>query len=59
MQTHNNVNSVKQLLSKTEQALKEGHYDHLGSERLWQKHQEAVRKMQDDLGNLHIKEVTD
>jgi F-box protein 25/32 len=58
MQTHNNINTVKTLLSKTEVALKEGRYDHLGSAKLWQRHQEAVRNMQQDLSNLHIKEVS-
>lgn len=58
LKTHNNVNTVKRLLSKTETALREGRYDHLGSAQLWEKHEAAVLEMQDALSQLQLKEVS-
>ena len=48
---------MQQLLNQSGEALVRGHYNHLGSSKLWQKHADMLDKMQTTLQAVEIREV--
>ena len=48
---------MERLLEDVEQALRDGHYYHVGSQALWQHHGDMVVRMKNTLNAITLKQV--
>lgn len=56
VKTHSNLRLVQKLLDEMRLALVRGHYDHVGSQQLWDSHTLTVDRLQSMLDDLEIPE---
>jgi F-box protein 25/32 len=59
IQTHSNIRLVVKLLDETQLALVRGHYDHVGSQQLWDSHSVTVSRLQAAINELDVPERED
>jgi hypothetical protein len=57
IKTQTNVKALSDLLTSAGEALKEGHHTHIGSTCLWNRHTQALARMNAKLDTFNYREV--